>query len=223
MTYTPDADYNGPDSFTYTITDNGTTNGALDAKSDTATVTITVTEVNDAPRNLTATPATQSVQYSDPITTVVITAIDIDSPASALSASTSWKKSGDPSFANTQPLGGLTLTATGDTSTYPRTWTLSGRAMVGEGTYIVRITFSDGAATSYKDVTITVTKEGATLEYTGDTLKSTGSTATNSTTSLQLAAIVREDTDGNLGDKLNVTQVKFTLIKYTGAVSDDAV
>ena len=49
VTYTPDADYNGSDSFTYTVTDNGTTNGAPDAKSDTATVTITVTEVNDTP------------------------------------------------------------------------------------------------------------------------------------------------------------------------------
>src|SRR5438874_9531990 len=27
VTYTPDANYNGPDSFSYTITDNGTTNG----------------------------------------------------------------------------------------------------------------------------------------------------------------------------------------------------
>ena len=47
--YTPNADYNGSDSFTYTATDNGTTNGANDFKSETATVDVTVTEVNDDP------------------------------------------------------------------------------------------------------------------------------------------------------------------------------
>ncbi len=47
--FTPTADYNGPASFTYTVTDNGTTNGVADPKSATATVTFTITEVNDAP------------------------------------------------------------------------------------------------------------------------------------------------------------------------------
>ena len=42
LTYTPNANYFGPDSFTYTISDG---NGGT----DTATVTVTVTEVNDAP------------------------------------------------------------------------------------------------------------------------------------------------------------------------------
>ena len=49
MTYTPNANFNGTDTFTYTITDNGTTAGAPDPLSDTATVTMTVTPVNDAP------------------------------------------------------------------------------------------------------------------------------------------------------------------------------
>ena len=42
FTYTPDADFTGADSFTYTATDGQLT-------SNTATVTITVTAVNDAP------------------------------------------------------------------------------------------------------------------------------------------------------------------------------
>ena len=49
VTYTPASNFNGTDSFSYTVTDNGTTNGAPDPQSDTATVTITVNPVNDPP------------------------------------------------------------------------------------------------------------------------------------------------------------------------------
>ena len=49
ITYTPDADFNGADSFTYTVTDNGTTNGVAAPLTDTATVSITVNAINDAP------------------------------------------------------------------------------------------------------------------------------------------------------------------------------
>jgi uncharacterized repeat protein (TIGR01451 family) len=47
--FTPTANFNGPASFQYQITDNGMTNGSPDLKSDTATVSFDVTEVNDAP------------------------------------------------------------------------------------------------------------------------------------------------------------------------------
>src|SRR4029079_10223908 len=43
LSYTPDADYNGADSFTYTATD------SLGGISNTATVNLTVKSVNDAP------------------------------------------------------------------------------------------------------------------------------------------------------------------------------
>ena len=47
--YVPDADFFGADQLTYEICDDGTTDGADDFLCDTATLTITVTEVNDAP------------------------------------------------------------------------------------------------------------------------------------------------------------------------------
>lgn len=47
--YTPAGNFNGNFVFTYVVQDNGTTNGVLDAKTATGTVTVTVTEVNDAP------------------------------------------------------------------------------------------------------------------------------------------------------------------------------
>jgi hypothetical protein len=47
--FTPTANYNGPASFQYTVQDNGTTSGAADPKSATATASFNITAVNDAP------------------------------------------------------------------------------------------------------------------------------------------------------------------------------
>src|SRR5206468_1114036 len=58
VTYTPDANYNGPASFTYHVCDNGTTNGSPDPKCDTGTVNVDVTAVNDAPTAATDSKST---------------------------------------------------------------------------------------------------------------------------------------------------------------------
>ncbi len=47
--FTPAADFNGAASFSYTVTDNGTTNGAADPKTAMGTISFTVGAVNDAP------------------------------------------------------------------------------------------------------------------------------------------------------------------------------
>jgi VCBS repeat-containing protein len=49
ITFTPDPNFAGTASFRYTITDDGTTNGASDPQTATAIVTVNVTTANDAP------------------------------------------------------------------------------------------------------------------------------------------------------------------------------
>src|SRR5207253_2538386 len=97
---TPAADYNGPDAFTYKVCDNGTTNGALDAKCSTANVTLTVTKDNDPPEavNDVATVA------EDGTTNVAVLTNDTPGPANEASQTlttssvTAGPAHGTPSF-----------------------------------------------------------------------------------------------------------------------------
>jgi hypothetical protein len=68
-----------------------------------------------------------------------------------------------------------------------------------------------GSATSQS---LNETLEDAKIDYTGDGLKLTASTSTNTAT-INAAAVVREATDGSLGSKLNTTALRFTAYKYT--------
>ena len=49
LIYTPPLNYNGSVTVTYTVQDNGTTDGKPEPKTAIGTLTITVTAVNDAP------------------------------------------------------------------------------------------------------------------------------------------------------------------------------
>lgn len=80
--YTPAANYNGPDSFTYTVTDNGQSDSpaANDFKSATGTVNLTVAAGNDAPTaNAASAPVTE-----DGGTTVTLSGSDVETPAASL-------------------------------------------------------------------------------------------------------------------------------------------
>jgi VCBS repeat-containing protein len=68
-TYTPDANYNGADSFTYTVCDAG-------PLCDSSGVTLTVTSVNDAP--VAAATATASTPEDTPLTSALPTGSDVD-------------------------------------------------------------------------------------------------------------------------------------------------
>src|SRR5207249_1838873 len=67
FSYTPDANYNGADSFTYKAND-----GSLD--SNTATVTLTITAVNDAP----VAQDTSATTNEDTALSITLLATDVD-------------------------------------------------------------------------------------------------------------------------------------------------
>ncbi|MES9970665.1 MAG: tandem-95 repeat protein, partial [Candidatus Thiodiazotropha sp.] len=128
--YTPDADFNGTDTFTYTI-DDGT------GSTDTATVTVTVNEVNDLPE---ITPATATVSEEGLINGVP------DSIGSPTDTTDSLVDSG--SMAVTDPDGDtltVTLSEPGAVMTsygQPITWTGDGTdTLIGSagGSEVVRI------------------------------------------------------------------------------------
>jgi hypothetical protein len=119
VTYTPDPDWNGVDSYTYTVSD-----GAL---TDTATVTVTVVAVNDAPVAVDDNTGTdEDVAWS-----VAPLANDTDVDGDVLSVD---------SF--TQPANGVVVDNGDDTLTYTpdADW---------NGTDSFTYTVSDGAGDRY--------------------------------------------------------------------------
>ena len=228
LTFTTAANANGSATVSVKIKDDGgTANGGVD-ESAVQTFTITVSPVNDAPDASNNSASRTAKQFSDAIDPVTITATDVDSATDGLSASiTGWKEQSASTFLTTQALGGLSLAAASPTSSIPRTWTLSGNAMVPAGTYVVRVEVKDAAnAASETLVTIIVSKEDASIEYTGDSFKNTKDANTNSTT-VSLAAIVREagatggpnESPVALGNALGGKQVKFSVYKFNSTTA----
>ena len=126
VTYTPDADWNGVDSYTYTVTD-----GAL---TDTATVAVTVGAVNDFP---TAIDDADSIS-EDATSTTDVLANDSDVDGDALFV-----------LSIVQPVNGVVVDNGDGTVTYTPAADWNG---VDSFTYTV----SDGALTDTATVTVTV-------------------------------------------------------------------
>lgn len=85
VTYTPNLNYNGPDSFIFTAADGGA--------SSSATVSITVTFVNDLP--VLSDLSNQTINEDTPSGPIPFTISDVETPADSLSVSVS---SSDPSL-----------------------------------------------------------------------------------------------------------------------------
>jgi hypothetical protein len=186
--YSPNLNFFGSDSFTYTIDDGH-------GGQSTATVNVTVNAVNDAP-TFTINLLSQTVQYSDPITTVNVSYSDVDDATADLTLSI------------LSPIpAGLTVTPTGTGS-----FTISGNPLVVAGVYPINLKVEDPhVAVGTATVTITVNKETAETSYTGDMgVVTAGPTITTAT--VRLAAHLTQDPDGAPGD-ITLAKVRFEIFK----------
>jgi hypothetical protein len=130
--YTPDPNYNGPDSFTYTITD-------LNGGTATATVFVTVTPVNDPP---TANNDTLTVAEDSPATVVDVLANDTSAPDTGETLTV---------VSVTQPATGGSVTLSGGVVRFTPAANFNGSTLFG-------YTISDGnGGTAGATVTVTVT------------------------------------------------------------------
>jgi len=172
LTYTPDVDFNGTDSFTYTATD-----GSL--ASNTATVTITVNAVNDAP---VATADVAGTAEDTLVTTGDVLANDTDVEGDALTIT---------AFDATSANGG-TVTSNGDgTFDY---LPLANFAGTDSFTY----TISDGTDSATATVNITVSAVNDAPVAVDD------SVTTNEDTPAANIAVLANDSDVE-NDTLSVT------------------
>jgi large repetitive protein len=189
FTYTPDANYSGADTFTYTVSDEAGgwhLHGLLGlfrtdrGHTDTATVTVNITAVNDAPVAVddTATIA-ENTQASGNVLTN-----DSDVDSNSLTAAL-----------GTGPAHGTAVVNANGTFTYTPVADF-------DGTDTFTYTVSDGAATDSGTVTVTVTPaQGA-----PDAVDDTATVAEDS--GFSVIDVLANDTDAD-GDDLQITLATF--------------
>jgi hypothetical protein len=151
LTYTPAPDAFGSSQFRVRVQDTGgDANGGSDY-SEAQWFTITVNPVNDPPVVGSVAAASQTVQYSDGIAPIVVTASDPDSPS--LSLATNGLPAG-------LTLGAAACTPSGNGSECR--WTLSGSVGVAAGVYEPWFTITDdGGLTVNASASIQVETENA--------------------------------------------------------------
>ncbi len=178
ITYTPATNFHGTDTFEYTITDGELT--------DTATVTVTVTPVNDAP-----VAVNDAVTVAGNTTNNVIAVLGNDT---------------DPDTADSLTVTVLSAPSTGGTATINADNTIAYTPATGfSGTETFVYTVSDGTATAAGTVTVTVTPVPVVPVNQAPVAANDSYTMAPGATSA-IINVVANDTDPD-GDTLTVTAV----------------
>jgi uncharacterized repeat protein (TIGR01451 family) len=202
ITYTPGAGFVGVDSFTYTVCDNGTTNGAADPQCTAALVTVTVEAANRP-------PSAGPIAWNTPVdqlragtaATASSTAAD---PDGNLSTGTwIWGDGSSPSPA----------TISGGTATGTHTYAAA-------GFYTVTLTVTDSAGlTAQSHSTVTVSNPAAGYLTGAGFINSPASSLTakptlgGTATITQLSA--RHAADGTMGLSTNTFKLSYSTGSFT--------
>jgi hypothetical protein len=149
--------------------------------------------VNNLPPEVTLTPETQEVQYSDLIDDITIEALD--NVAEVLNASTTWSSDGS-SFSPGLPAGlALTGPSCSDDGVFQTcSWDISGAMSEPAGTYAIRAEVSDGyGGTTVGEIQLTVDPEDAEIWLDNDNPATIQvDTSVGYSPAFSLAAYVRE-------------------------------
>jgi hypothetical protein len=153
-------------------------------------------------------------QYSDTVT-LSATVNATNTSSGPLSGTVTFKLNGKPITP------ALTATVSGNAPQVVTADLLLSTTIIpsGSGNYSLTADFAPASGSKYLpsngSSSAQIQKEDTSIEYSGDTLKATSTTASNSTATVDFAAVIREAADGSYGDKLNTTQLKFTAYKYS--------
>ena len=209
--YAPDPNFNGTDSFTYTVSDEGSAphihglRGLLTGGGHTdttpATVTITVAAVNDAP---TAVDHTASVGEDDSdgeVINLITDSSDPDAGDTRSVAGIAKDATGVPATSLTLDYGTVTLNANG-TATYTPDDRADQLPLGGKGTDTFTYTIKDVAGAT-DTATVTVTINGENDSPTADNEEATAPEDGPPVT----IDLLRGDTDPDTGDVLRITGI----------------
>ncbi|WP_374368821.1 beta strand repeat-containing protein, partial [Piscinibacter sp.] len=196
VVFTPTANYNGPASFTYTVSDGngGTAN---------ATVTVNVAAVNDAPLN--SVPGTQAINEdttrvfsSANGNAITVTDIDSGSLTTTLSAANGTLTLGSTAGVTVTGNGSGTVTITGSAAAINTA--LNGTTFAPTANYsgstTVTVSTSDGSASDTDSIAINITPvadaPSLTIDVRGSTVSftSSGETAANSDNTSEVVTTV---------------------------------